>query len=192
VLRYTYITCLFYHSPDYFTTLFQLVRLYVSLVQSGANLHWHQTANWMKWQRFWFVFGRGSVRISNGTHNTPVEVCRGFPQSLQSNQNIKSKCRFTHSMSCPWHAAKSLDCLSNLIYTARPCLIHTCYAMPMSCSDNAVLLKATAQHGRRETACERPARVRLLPATTRSSTKIVIRSIPFLLTTIHTHDCKEW
>jgi hypothetical protein len=32
--------------------------------------------------------------------------------------------------------------------------------------------------GRRETACGRPARVRLLPATTRSSAKVVIRSIP--------------
>jgi len=60
-------------------------------------------------------------------------------------------------------------------------------------SDHAVLLKATAQHGRPETACELPARVRLLPATTRSSTKIVIRSITIiLLTTIHTYDSKEW
>jgi hypothetical protein len=74
-------------------------------------------------------------------------------------------------------------CLSHLIYTVRPCLIHTCHAGPMPCSDHAVLLKATAQHGRRETACGLPARVRLLPATTRSSTKIVIRSIPILLTT---------
>jgi hypothetical protein len=48
----------------------------------------------------------------------------------------------------------------------------------MPCSDHAVLLKATAQHVRRETACGRPARVRLLPATTWSSTKVVIRSIP--------------
>jgi len=62
----------------------------------------------------------------------------------------------------------------------------------MPCSDHAVLLKATAQHGRQETACRLPARVQLLPATTRSSTKIVIRSIPILLTTIHTCDCKEW
>jgi len=46
----------------------------------------------------------------------------------------------------------------------------------MPCSDHAVLLKATAQQGRRETACGLPVRVRLLPATTRSSTKIVIRS----------------
>jgi hypothetical protein len=40
--------------------------------------------------------------------------------------------------------------LSNLIYNLRPCLIHTCHAMPMPCSDHAVILKATAQHGRRD------------------------------------------
>ena len=43
-------------------------------------------------------------------------------------------------------------CLSHLIYTVRPCLIHTCHDIPMPCSDHAVLLKATTQHGRRETA----------------------------------------
>ena len=53
-----------------------------------------------------------------------------------------------------------------------------CHAMPMLCSDHAVLLKATTDHVRRETACGLPARVRLLPATTRSSTKVVIRHIP--------------
>ena len=69
-------------------------------------------------------------------------------------------------------------CLSHLIYTVRSCLIHTCHVMPMLCSEHAVLLKATAQHVRRETACGLPARVRLLPATKRSSTKDVIRHIP--------------
>ena len=49
--------------------------------------------------------------------------------------------------------------------------------MPMPCSDHA-LLKATAQHVPQETACGLPARVWLLPATTRSSTKAVIRTIP--------------
>ena len=43
-------------------------------------------------------------------------------------------------------------CLSHLIYTVRPCLIHTCHAMPMPCSDHAVLLKASAQYGHRERA----------------------------------------
>jgi hypothetical protein len=69
-------------------------------------------------------------------------------------------------------------CLSHLIYTVWSCLIHICHAMLMPCSDHAVLLNATAQHVHRETACGLPARVRLLPATTRRSTKVVIRSIP--------------
>ena len=43
-------------------------------------------------------------------------------------------------------------CLSHLIYTVRSCLIHTCHAIPMPCSDHAVLLKATTQHGRFSTA----------------------------------------
>jgi hypothetical protein len=62
----------------------------------------------------------------------------------------------------------------------------------MPCHDHAVL-KATSQGhtqrglgmvwhvwisiGRSKTACGRPARVRLLPTTTRSSMKVVIRSI---------------
>ena len=69
-------------------------------------------------------------------------------------------------------------CLSHLIYTVRPCLVHTCHVIPMPCSDRAVLLKATAQHVRRETACGLLARFRLLPATTRSSMKVAIRSTP--------------
>jgi hypothetical protein len=62
----------------------------------------------------------------------------------------------------------------------------------MPYSAHAVLLKATAQNGCREMACGLPARIRLLPATTLSSMKTVIRSIPILLATIHTYDCKEW
>jgi hypothetical protein len=62
----------------------------------------------------------------------------------------------------------------------------------LPCCAHAVLLKAMAQRGRREMACGLPARLRLLPATMRSSMKIVIRSIPILLTMIHTYDCKEW
>jgi hypothetical protein len=96
-------------------------------------------------------------------------------------------CR-AHAVSLPCRAAKGLErVFPHLIYTVRPCLIHTCHATPMPCSDHAILLKATAQH-----ACGLPARVCLLPATTQSSTKIVIRSVPILLTTIHTCDCKEW
>jgi hypothetical protein len=35
-------------------------------------------------------------------------------------------------------------CLSHLIYIVPPCLIHTCHAIPMPCSDHVVILKATA------------------------------------------------
>jgi len=87
-------------------------------------------------------------------------------------------CR-AHGVPLPCGAAKGLECfISHLIDTVRLCLIHICHAMPMPCSDHAVLLKATAQHFRREMACGLPASIRLLPATTRSSTRIVIRSIP--------------
>jgi len=81
-------------------------------------------------------------------------------------------------MSRPCCIAKGLECVCLLIYTVRSCLIHTCHAMPMLCSDHAVLLKSAVQHVRRETAYGLPARVRLLPATTRSSTKFAIRRIP--------------
>jgi hypothetical protein len=68
-----------------------------------------------------------------------------------------------------------------------PCCAH---AMRRPCRSSQG--HGTAQHRRRETACGLLARVQLLPATTQSSTKVVIRSIPILLTTIHTYNCKEW
>ena len=43
-------------------------------------------------------------------------------------------------------------CLSHLVYTVRPCLIHNCHTAPMPCCNHAVLLKATAQQGRLSTA----------------------------------------
>jgi hypothetical protein len=56
----------------------------------------------------------------------------------------------------------------------------------MPCSDLAVLLKAKAQHGLWG----------IFPLSASSGyhteLKIVIRSIPILLTTIHTYDCKVW
>jgi hypothetical protein len=48
-----------------------------------------------------------------------------------------------HSPAMPCHWAFRMR-LSHLIYTVRPCLIHTCHAAPMPCSDHAVLLKAIA------------------------------------------------
>ena len=115
---------------------------------------------------------KADSHIAYGTHAVPMPFpCPAVPLTVQNVYFLF----FLHS------AAVSDSHL--------PCHAH---AAPMPCCDHAVLLKATAQHGRRETACGLPAGVRLLPATTRSCTKIVIRSIPILLTTIHTYDCKEW
>ena len=66
-----------------------------------------------------------------------------------SNRRIKAhshiSCR-AHAVPLPCRAAKGFRmCLSHLIYTMRPCLMHTCHAMLMPCSDHAVLLKATAR-----------------------------------------------
>ena len=88
----------------------------------------------------------------------------------------------------PCRVAKGLDCLSHLIYTVRSCLIHTyrAHAVLRPCCFRKRRLKATAQRGMgtawhvwinigcRKAACGRPAQVRLLTATTRSSTKVVI------------------
>jgi hypothetical protein len=79
------------------------------------------------------------------------------------------------AMPCLWGFRM---CLSHLIYTVRPCLIHTCHAVPMPCSDHAVLLKAIAQLFCWKMACGVPARIRLLPSNMRSCMKIVISSIP--------------
>ena len=57
-----------------------------------------------------------------------------------------------HVVPLPCRAAKGLECLSHLIHTVRPCLIHTCHAAAMPCSEHAVRFKATAQHGRLSTA----------------------------------------
>jgi len=81
-------------------------------------------------------------------------------------------------MPCPCRAVKGLECVLPTLFTQCSGVWPT-LAMPihMPCSNHAVLPKATAQHVHRETACGLPARVRLLPAPTRSSTKVVIRSI---------------
>ena len=99
----------------------------------------------------------------------------------------RSKGRLTHGMPFPYRAhavplpcraAKALECVFPFdLHSAAvsdsnlPCRAH---AIP----DHAIPLKATAQHDRREMTCWLPARIRLLPAITRSSTKGVIRRIP--------------
>ena len=93
--------------------------------------------------------------FSRSQHSTAVDV--SFPFDLHSAAVSDSHlpchahamhrpCRSSHGHS----TARPSMCLSHLIYTVRPCLIHTCHAhaMPMPCSDHAVLLKATARPSR--------------------------------------------
>jgi hypothetical protein len=86
-------------------------------------------------------------------------------------------CPCAYTVPLPCHAAKGLECVFPIWFTQCGRFSFT-LAMPMPCSDHAFLLKTTAQHVLRETASGLPARIRLLPATTRSFTKVVIRSIP--------------
>ena len=95
------------------------------------------------------------------------------------------KGRFTHSMPCPCRAhavplpcraVKGLECVFPIWFTQCGCVWFT-LAMPRPCH---ALTIPSFSRPRHPTACGLPARVRLLPATTRSSTKTVIRSIPIL------------
>jgi hypothetical protein len=103
-----------------------------------------------------------------------------------------------HAVPMPCHVAKGLYVVFPIWFTQRGRVWFT-HSMPHPCHATTMpfwkqLLKATAQRnmgmarhvwisiGRPETACGRPAHVRLLPATTRSSTNVVIRSIPIRYT----------
>jgi hypothetical protein len=126
--------------------------------------------------QFWT---RSSITIVN-KHHHQTRHCKG---------------QITHTIPFPCRSAKGLDCVlpfdlhSAVVFVSHmPCRSH---AVPLSSHDHAVL-KATSQGhgtarhraawyvwisiGRPETACGRPVRVRLLPATTRSFTKVVTRS----------------
>jgi hypothetical protein len=93
-----------------------------------------------------------------------------------------------HAVPLSCRSAKCLDCLSHLIYTVRPCLDHTCHAVPLPFHEYAFLKATSEGHGRFVagwrhgdsvgTACWRPASVRRLSATTRGSMKFVISSMP--------------
>jgi hypothetical protein len=48
------------------------------------------------------------------------------------------------AMACRWGFTL---CLFHLIYTVRPCLIHTCHAAPVPCHDHAVLKATSEGHG---------------------------------------------
>jgi hypothetical protein len=72
-----------------------------------------------------------------------VHGCR-----FKADSHISCRAR---AVPLPCRAAKGLECVfPHLIYTVRPCLIHTCHAAPVSRQDQSIHLKATAQRGRRD------------------------------------------
>jgi hypothetical protein len=89
-------------------------------------------------------------------------------------------------------------CLSHLIYTVRPCLIHICHAAPIPCSDHAVLLKikwerhildpyrqgmAGERHGRDMLCVNRPLRSQPTGCQPKRPTGILKPSFIFLMNT---------
>jgi hypothetical protein len=111
-----------------------------------------------------------------------------FARSLKADSHIACH---ANAAPMPCRADKGFECVFPIRFKQCDRVWFT-LAMPRPCH---VLTMPFFSRPRDSTAVERrglPARLRLLAATTRSSTKIVIRSIPKLLTTIHTYDCKEW
>jgi hypothetical protein len=108
-----------------------------------------------------------ALLMTSPCHSNAVPLpCRALPCPCRAYA-VRMTC------SCLAHA---IACLQG--FRMRPCLIHISNAMHTPRSGHAVLLNATAQHARRAKACWLPACVQLFPATTRSSTKFVIRSTP--------------
>jgi len=156
-----------------------LVQIFVEWGHKTLNSHY-----WLAVQHCTLQTGTVSLK--------PQRSC--LPQHFVITKSVKADshiaCR-AHAIPLPCRAADGLECVFPVWFTQSGRVWFCCLAMPMPCSNHAIL-KATAQHSHWETACGLPARVQLLPATTWSSTKIVIRSIPILLTTIHTYNCKQW
>ena len=71
----------------------------------------------------------------------------GFEPTIPASKRPQTRLKADSHIACRAHAAKGLECVSHLVYTVRPCLIHTCHAAPMPVSDHAFHLKGTAQHG---------------------------------------------
>ena len=128
-----------------------------------------------------FVSGTARIFYQNAcllSSQSFLSTCSHESSSLKADSHIACSTH-TATMPFPCHAVPlrlynvsfPFDLHSAAVSDSHlPCRAH-------ACSDHAVLLKATAQDGSRETAFGQPARIRLLPTTTWSTTKVVIRSI---------------
>ena len=118
----------------------------VNLYGCHANTEWYY-----KWYTFDRLKNRDAIQLRNilicivlTTWNVvigralntflPRRSYQTFRLSVASASCFKAdshiECR-AHAVPLPYHAAKGLECLSHVIYTVRPCLIHTCHAAPM-------------------------------------------------------------
>jgi hypothetical protein len=79
-----------------------------------------------------YIDGTRIRRTSGWSGNAETGQCScGFGKlwdSVKADSHIA--CR-AHAVPLQSHAAKGLECLSHLIYTVRPCLIHTCHSHAM-------------------------------------------------------------
>jgi hypothetical protein len=148
----------------------------------GASNFWHPQDLSRPVMRLRYLFFTSNETKSVRCY---ANVCTVAGQvSVTAGQDVywrTTEARFTHSMPRPYLSPAMpcrwgfRMCLSHLIYTVRPRLIHTCHAEPMPCFDHAVLLKTTAQYGRRVT-CPRSAS----SGYHAEFHEVVIRSIPIL------------
>ena len=146
---------------------------------------------------------------------SPAVLCRGLEKSLSEQHGRSTAgARHGHVMVCvnktrhgtvtAWaghalceltvkadshiacRAAKSLDCVFPIWFTQCGRAWFT-LSMPCPCHAPTMLFFSRPRHSTscRETAYGLPARVQLLPAITRSSTKVVIRSIPISDAGVH-------
>jgi len=123
------------------------------------------TQEWHEWliSSSWGLIFNPSMMVEFKFQVLPkMEKCC-IHRTLKADSHIAC---CAHVVPLPCRAAKGLECVFPIWFTQCGCVWFT---LAMPCSDHAILLKATAQHGHRETACGLPARIRLLPATTRSS-----------------------
>ena len=132
-----------------------------ALLSSVKLTQWRQH----KWQEMNYY---SSIYSQSCVHHQSV-VC-----TLKADSH--TACR-AHAVPLPCRAAKGLECVFPIWFTQCGRVWFT-LAMPRTCCALTMPFYSWPQHSRRrETACGRPARYRLIPATTQISRKFVIRSI---------------
>jgi len=144
-------------------------------------------SSWMCHQNDWRSVGTGSCSVSGNWQLLCREVW--YPQWTWILKADSHKACRAHAIPLPYHAAKGLECVFPIWFTQCG-RVWFALAMPRPCHAQTMLFFSRP----------RPSRDGLWATCLHSAsssyhtefTKIFIRSIPILLTTIHTYNCKEW